>query len=79
MKSFNLKYKIFGERSILVEWPTLIDDQVLKNILLFKSNIDKKYKDSKIYIKTSYNSLLVTYPYEINKSNKVFFNNMISI
>ena len=71
MKSFNLKYKIFGERSILVEWPTLIDDQVLKNILLFKSDIDKKYKDSKIYIKTSYNSLLVTYPYEINKSNKV--------
>ena len=60
--TFNLKYKSYGDKSILVEWPTIIDDQILKNILLYKSELDKKFRDSKIYIKTSYNSLLVTYP-----------------
>ena len=71
MSSFDLKYKSYGDKSILVEWPSIIDDQILKNILLFKSNLDHKYKDSKTYIKTSYNSLLITYPKEIKKSNKV--------
>ena len=54
-----------------MEWPTIIDDQILKNILLYKSELDKKFRDSKIYIKTSYNSLLVTYPKKIEKSSKV--------
>ena len=69
--TFNLKYKSYGDKSILVEWPTIIDDQILKNILLYKSELDKKFRDSKIYIKTSYNSLLVTYPKKIEKSSKV--------
>ena len=69
--TFDLKYKSFGDKSILVEWPTIIDDQILKNILLYKSELDKKFRDSKIYIKTSYNSLLVTYPKKIKKSGKV--------
>lgn len=71
MNSFDLKYKSYGDRSILLVWPSIIDDQILKNILLFKSHLDYKYKDSKTYIKTSYNSLLITYPKEIKKSNKV--------
>ena len=70
MNIYDLKYKKFGECSILIEWPALIDENILKNILLFKSNIDKKYINLKIYVKTSYNSLLITYPYEINETNK---------
>lgn len=71
MKSYDLKYKRFGGNSILIEWPPTIDDSILKNILLFKSYIDKKYVNLKIYTKTSYNSLLVTYPNEINEIIKV--------
>ena len=71
MKIYDLKYKKFGENSILIEWPALINKNILKNILLFKSNIDNNYINLKIYTKSSYNSLLVTYPNQINETNKV--------
>ncbi|MGY8946442.1 MAG: 5-oxoprolinase subunit PxpB [Flavobacteriales bacterium] len=71
MKSFDLKYKRFGERSILIEWPSIIDESVLKNILLFKLEIEKKCLDINIYVKTSYSSLLVTYSKKLNDSSKV--------
>ena len=61
MKLYDLKYKKFGENSILIEWPSIIDENILKNILLFKSEIVKAHLDINIYVKTSYNSLLVTY------------------
>ena len=70
MNLYDLKYKKFGESSILIEWPALIDENILKNILLFKSNIDKKYISLKIYSKTSYNSLLITYNEEIDEIDK---------
>jgi len=61
LELYVLKYKKFGENSILVEWPSIIDENILKNILLFKSEIIKAHLDINIYVKTSYNSLLVTY------------------
>ena len=71
MKSYDLKYKKFGENSILVEWPSIICESILKNILLFKSEIVKAHLDINTYVKTSYNSLLVTYSKKSVDSIKV--------
>jgi|TARA_B110000914_G_scaffold73621_1_gene64590 inhibitor of KinA len=71
LKSFELKYKSFGENSILIEWPSIIDETILKNILLFKSEIEKKISTNNVYLKSSYNSLLITYPIINNTQNKV--------
>jgi len=71
LKSYDLKYKKFGENSILVEWPSIICESILKNILLFKSEIVKAHLDINTYVKTSYNSLLVTYSKKSVDSIKV--------
>jgi inhibitor of KinA len=71
LKSYDLKYKKFGENSILVEWPSIICESILKNILLFKSEIVKAHLDINTYVKTSYNSLLVTYSKKSVDSSKV--------
>ena len=76
MKTYTLKYKKFGEHSILVECPQIINEKVLNNILLFKSELDKKNDVKIISCKTSYNSLLVTYSDHNNKISelKSFYN-----
>ena len=79
MKSYNLKYKRFGESSILVEWPSKIDESILENILLFKSEFENKYQNKNIYLKNSYNSLLITYQKNINPKTKIFELNNIYI
>ncbi len=71
MKSYNLIYKRFGESSVLVEWPSKINESILENILLFKSEIEKKYLNKNIYLKNSYNSLLITYREIINSKAKI--------
>ena len=71
MNLYNLKYKMFGERSILVEWPQQINNNILQNILSFKNELKKIYCE-KIYAKNSYNSLLVSFPNKINTSNIIF-------
>ena len=71
LKSYNLKYKRFGESSILVEWPSIIHESILENILLFKSEIENKYLNNNIYLKNSYNSLLITYEENINPKSKI--------
>ena len=58
---FELTYKPFGERSILVEWPSEISEQVLSDIIRFKTNIEEKNIKSIVEIKSAYNSLLITY------------------
>lgn len=58
---FELKYKPFSERSILVEWPSRIDKEILKNITLFKSKIEQKNNKQILEIKNAYNSILLIY------------------
>ena len=58
---FELTYKPFGERSILVEWPSEISEQILNDIIRFKTNIEEKNIKSIVEIKSAYNSLLITY------------------
>ncbi|MEC3907808.1 5-oxoprolinase subunit PxpB [Tamlana sp. 2201CG12-4] len=58
---FNLSYKPFGERAILIEWPSEISKTVLSDILFFKENIKKHKLGSIVEIRSAYNSLLVIY------------------
>lgn len=59
--SYNLIYKPFGERAILVEWPAKIDEVILKDVIRFKSVIVKNNIKSIIEVKSAYNSLLIFY------------------
>tara|TARA_R110000868_G_scaffold194178_3_gene439513 strand:+ start:11398 stop:12129 length:732 start_codon:yes stop_codon:yes gene_type:complete len=59
--AFNLRYKMFGERSILIEWPAMIDKNILKDIIHFKDQIHKKNIKGIVELKSAYNSLLIGY------------------
>ncbi|GAA4238828.1 5-oxoprolinase subunit PxpB [Postechiella marina] len=59
--SFNITYKRFGKTSILIEWPTVINDEVLQDVLNFKFKIENKAIKGLIQITNAYNSLLVIY------------------
>lgn len=66
MNEFELKYKPFGERSILIEWPQIISEKVLENVLLCKQKLENYKFKQKVYIKSAYNSILITYDVVIN-------------
>ncbi|MDO7173318.1 5-oxoprolinase subunit PxpB [Mariniflexile sp. AS56] len=59
--AFNLTYKPFGERAILVEWPAIIDAEILKDIIQFKTTISDNSVKSIVELKIAYNSLLIIY------------------
>ena len=65
MSNFQLTYKPFGERSLLIEWPNKINENILNDVLGYKSAIEKYYIKQNIYIKSAYNSILITYDYTI--------------
>lgn len=58
---FELTYRPYGERSILVEWPSVISEQILQDIIRFKTAIEEKNIKSIVELKTAYNSLLISY------------------
>ena len=64
MGKYNLSYKIFGERSILIEWPATINENILNDILAFKKELEYYYNSNQIYIKTAYTSVLISYQSE---------------
>ena len=66
LNEFELKYKPFGERSILIEWPQIISEKVLKSVLLCKQKLENYQFKQKVYIKSAYNSILITYDVTIN-------------
>ncbi|MEP3839127.1 MAG: 5-oxoprolinase subunit PxpB [Algibacter sp.] len=70
--AFSLTYKPFGERSILINWPKVINISILKDILSFKENISKNNVKSIVELRSAYNSLLVIY-----NVNKIDFNEEI--
>jgi inhibitor of KinA len=59
--AFHITYKPFGERAILVEWPAKIDETILKDIVRFKTAIQKNNIEVIIDLKSAYNSLLIVY------------------
>ncbi|TJY34138.1 5-oxoprolinase subunit PxpB [Pontimicrobium aquaticum] len=73
MGDFKLQYKPFGERSILIEWPQIISKKTLKDVLLYKKKIENHYFKEKVYIKSAYNSILISYSLAINN----FYNEVL--
>ena len=67
--NYKLKYSQYNERSILVEWPAIIDENILESILNFKNSIKKKYIKERVYINNTYNSILIIYDSTIDKFN----------
>ncbi|GAA4811234.1 5-oxoprolinase subunit PxpB [Litoribaculum gwangyangense] len=59
--AFELTYKPFGERAILVEWPQEINELILADIIHFKQKIKKSKLKLLVELKSSYNSLLIIY------------------
>lgn len=66
MANYQLTYKRFGERSILIEWPSKIDEDILKDILRFKQIIENKLSEYIVEINYAYNSILITYKNSVN-------------
>ncbi|MBT8273639.1 MAG: 5-oxoprolinase subunit PxpB [Bacteroidia bacterium] len=61
-----MKYKPYGERSILIEWPQKIDKTTLNDVLNFKKALQNKYAKQKVYINSAYCSILISYDTTIN-------------
>ncbi|MDG1728361.1 MAG: 5-oxoprolinase subunit PxpB [Algibacter sp.] len=59
--TFSLTYKLYGERSILIEWPSFIQDDILFDLLHFKDLIHLNGLKHIKEIRSAYNSLLVVY------------------
>ena len=70
---FKLTYKPYGERSVLIEWPAVIKENILHDLLHFKDVVLSKNIKQLVEIKHTYNSLLIIYEH-INSN----FNNKIS-
>ena len=66
MSEFELQYKPFGKYSILIEWPQVISEDVLRSVLSYKQSLENFEFKQKVYIKSAYNSILITYDIIIN-------------
>lgn len=59
MNKYKLKYKPFGSIAVLIEWPQEIDNDILKNIGLFRSIIQSDLLKFVLDTVPAYNSLTV--------------------
>jgi inhibitor of KinA len=66
LSDFELQYKPFGECSILIEWPQIISKKTLCDVVLYKKKLENYSFKQKVYIKSAYNSILITYNSTIN-------------
>jgi len=69
---FNLTYKAFGSKAILIEWPQQISEEILYDILSFKNKIKDIYNNT-LDISTAYNSLTIYLKKEISNIEKETF------
>jgi inhibitor of KinA len=65
---YELQYKRYSERAILIEWPSKIDENILHDLLSFKKSILSFYDKLIIEVISSYNSLLIYYEFTIENS-----------
>lgn len=66
---YDLKYTRYNKHSILVEWPPIIDENILYSILNFKKTILNNYFKPKVELITTYNSILIIYDKTIDNFN----------
>lgn len=67
--SYPLKYSLYSSCSILIEWPAIIDENMLQDILLFKNIVKNKIIKQKVEVINTYNSLLIIYVSAIEDVN----------
>ncbi len=67
-----LRYTQFNSNSILIEWPAVIDENVLQNILNFKIRIENNYIKQKVEVINTCNSILIIYDFTIGNVNHKF-------
>tara|TARA_Y100000780_G_C13547679_1_gene364028 strand:+ start:107 stop:814 length:708 start_codon:yes stop_codon:yes gene_type:complete len=67
--NYDLKFSLYNERSILIEWPSFIDENILKSILSYKKQLQKIYVKQKVEIINTYNSILIFYNFTIDNFN----------
>lgn len=65
MGRFNLLYKPFGKRAILVEWPQKIDPIIQKDVWFFKDLIEQSSIKSILEVIIAYNSITIVYDFTI--------------
>ncbi|WP_282042872.1 5-oxoprolinase subunit PxpB [Winogradskyella flava] len=70
---YNLKFLRYNERSILIEWPAIIGEIILKSILNYKKRIQNKYIKQKVDIINTYSSILIIYDFTIDNLNDEIF------
>jgi inhibitor of KinA len=58
---YELKFSRYNEYSILIEWPAVMDENMLKDILNFKKSIQNSNIKLVVEIINTYNSLLIIY------------------
>ncbi|WP_438424292.1 5-oxoprolinase subunit PxpB [Aquimarina macrocephali] len=58
---YKLQYKRYSERSILIEWPPEIDENILHDLLFFKKTILSFCNKPIVEVISAYNSLLICY------------------
>ncbi|MBT8270789.1 MAG: allophanate hydrolase subunit 1, partial [Bacteroidia bacterium] len=66
MKRYELRYNHFGRRSVLINWPDTIDENILFDQLIFKKSIQDYYIKHKVEVNNAYNSILISYDSAIN-------------
>ena len=52
--SYNLEFKQFGKEAILIEWPQIISENVLKSVLSYKQKLENFNFKQFVPIFTSY-------------------------
>ncbi len=56
---YTLVYKNFANKGLLIEWPNRIDEAILDDIINFKKEISKIYKQDSLEFIPAYNSLTI--------------------
>jgi inhibitor of KinA len=81
----NLSFKPLGEHAILVEWPQVINEAILKDILNLQQKLRKINIKSLVEVRLAYNSLLIIYDkyykgfdVEISLINKIYGTDNVS-
>ena len=75
MNDYDLNFKPYGNRSILIEWPEAIDSDILYDLLAFKNTLNEIKSTPRIRTKSAYSALLVTYEATIDN----FYNETSSL
>ncbi|MCA0931171.1 5-oxoprolinase subunit PxpB [Lutimonas saemankumensis] len=71
MNLYKLKYKPLGSIAVLVEWPKLIDPEILKNISIFRHKIQVDMGEYVLETVPAYNSLTVFFDTSKTKYSSV--------